>query len=64
MKLISFTIFDRWGNMVHYSNTGPVQWDGKSINGILFNPGVFTYLLILNCGDREVKYDGSITLVR
>lgn len=64
MDLVSFTIFDRWGNMVHHSTTDPVQWDGKDKNGTFFNPGVFTYLLVLNCGDKEVKYDGSITLVR
>ena len=64
MDLVSFTIFDRWGNLVHHSTTGPVQWDGKGNNGTLFNPGVFTYLMILRCGDKEIKYDGSITLVR
>ncbi len=64
MDLISFTIFDRWGNQVHQSSTGPVQWDGKGKNGTLLNPGVFTYLLTFSCGDQEVKYDGSITLVR
>ena len=64
MDLISFTIFDRWGNLVHHSTTGPVQWDGKGNNGTLFNPGVFTYLMILSCGDKEIRFDGSITLVR
>jgi gliding motility-associated-like protein len=64
MELISFTIFDRWGNMVHHSTTGPVQWDGKGNNGTLFNPGVFTYVMILSCGNKQIHYDGSITLVR
>lgn len=64
MDLVSFTIFDRWGNLVHHSTTSPVQWDGTGNNGTLFNPGVFTYLLIIRCGDREIKYSGSVTLVR
>ena len=68
-EITSFTIFDRWGNMVflaeHIIPTGPtVSWDGK-LKGDLLNPAVFTYKMIAEFedGQREVRY-GDVTLIR
>ena len=68
-EITSFTIFDRWGNMVfqaeHIIPTGPaVSWDGK-LKGELLNPAVFTYKMIAEFedGQRVVRY-GDVTLIR
>ena len=68
-EITSFTIFDRWGNMVflaeHTLPTDPlISWDGK-MNGEAMNPGVFVYKVIVafTDGDSEVRY-GDVTLVR
>jgi len=68
-EITSFTIFDRWGNMVflaeHIIPTGPsASWDGR-LKGDLLNPAVFTYKMIAEFedGQREVRY-GDVTLIR
>ena len=68
-EITSFTIFDRWGNMVFLAEhilpiDPPMSWDGK-LKGQTINPGVFTYKMIAEFqdGQREVRY-GDITLIR
>jgi gliding motility-associated-like protein len=68
-EISSFTIFDRWGNMIflaeHVLPSEPiVSWDGR-MKGETMNPGVFTYKLVAQFkdGERIVRY-GDITLLR
>jgi gliding motility-associated-like protein len=68
-EISSFTIFDRWGNLVFGAehilpNDPAVSWDGK-LKGETMNPGVFTFKLIVVFanGKREVRY-GDVTLLR
>ena len=68
-EISSFSIFDRWGNLVfgaeHFQpNDSSIAWDGR-MKGDAMNPGVFTYLVVVDFADgaSEVIY-GDITLVR
>ena len=68
-EIASFSIFDRWGNLVFGAeyfqpNDASRSWDGK-LNGEAMNPGVFTFRVVVDFsdGESEVIY-GDITLVR
>ena len=68
-EIESFTIFDRWGNMIylneHFLPNDPSEaWDGKR-KSVTLNPGVYAYKMIAHFSDgrSEVRY-GDITLMR
>ncbi len=68
-EIESFTIFDRWGNMMylneHFLPNDPGEaWDGTR-NGVTFNPAVYAYKLIARFtgGSTQVRY-GDVTLMR
>ncbi len=68
-EITSFSIFDRWGNLVfgaeHFQPNDPSRsWDGK-MKGEAMNPGVFTFRVVVDFSDghSEVRY-GDITLMR
>jgi gliding motility-associated-like protein len=65
----TFSIFDRWGNLVFQANdfepSDPAaSWDGN-FEGQPMNPAVFVWMVEVEFmdGDREVFY-GEVTLVR
>ena len=59
-----FAIFDRFGDMLYETETWPIEWNGKSGNGIECNPGVFSYILIYPCGGKDNIEHGTVTLIR
>ena len=68
-EIASFSIFDRWGNLVfgaeHFQPNDPSRsWDGK-MKGEAMNPGVFTFRVIVDFADggSRIIY-GDITLIR
>jgi gliding motility-associated-like protein len=64
--ILSFVIFDRWGNLVFEKNSNEpvVEWDGK-FKGKSLNPGVFTFLAEVKYNDGLIeKRYGDITLLR
>ena len=68
-EITSFSIFDRWGNLVfgaeHFRpNDSSISWDGR-MKGEAMNPGVFTFRVVVEFSDghSEVRY-GDITLMR
>ncbi len=68
-EISSFSIFDRWGNLVfgaeHFQpNDSSISWDGR-MKGEAMNPGVFTFRVVVDFADghSEVRY-GDITLMR
>ncbi len=62
-QLLSFEIFDRWGNTV-FSTADPLaRWDG-SYNGKPVNPGVFLYKVRFVCEGQELVHTGSVTVLR
>lgn len=63
-----FTIYNRWGIIVHHDQTGEVFWDGRTPAGVELEAGTYFYILKVinefsfNEGDFEQK--GTITLIR
>ena len=64
-----FTIFDRWGEIVHQQqdflpNDAAAGWDG-TLNGRPLNPNVFVYSATVELtGGRRVTLKGDFTLLR
>ena len=67
--ILSFVIFDKWGNHVFEKNDfvpndDTLGWDGK-FDGEELDPGVFAYYVIAVSGDGEqIVVFGDITLVK
>lgn len=62
-ELLSFEIYDRWGNLVFTTNDVRGKWDG-TYNGLPVNPGVFLYKLRYRCEGTENVKSGSVTVIR
>ena len=60
------TIYNRWGIIVHYDNSGEIFWDGRSPAGAECKAG--TYYYVLNVTNEhslgDFKKTGYITLIR
>ncbi len=62
-ELISFEIFDRWGNRVFYTIDAFTNWDGTYKSKEL-NPGVFLWRMRYMCKGEELIDVGSLTLLK
>ncbi|MBI1228363.1 MAG: T9SS type B sorting domain-containing protein [Bacteroidetes bacterium] len=62
-EMISFEIFDRWGNIVFYTEDVRDSWDGF-YRGEAVNPGVFLYKISYRCEGKENVNSGSVTVLR
>ena len=62
-RLISFEIFDRWGNKVFFTANVNDQWDG-TFHGNDLNPGLFLWKLKYVCRGEEIVDSGSLMLIR
>jgi gliding motility-associated-like protein len=63
-SLKSFSIFNRWGNLIFYSTREGEGWDGKS-KGITQDGGVYVWMLEFYTNDNKlVTEKGTITLIR
>lgn len=68
-KIISFSVFDRWGNLVFFedqiSGAGPYKgWDG-TFNGASAPQGVYAYMIrALFLNGTEKVFSGDVTLLR
>ncbi|MFM8241765.1 MAG: T9SS type B sorting domain-containing protein, partial [Crocinitomicaceae bacterium] len=62
---IEFTIFDRWGNKMFYSNNKVFSWDGN-YNGKECGTGIYPYRAVVKYADNPVEQilNGNITLIR
>lgn len=62
-ELLSFDIFDRWGNLVFQTDRPDENWDGFYRNQPV-NPGVFLYKIRYTCEGEELIQAGSLTIIR
>lgn len=66
VNVISFTIFNRWGEVIFRSHSRDERWDGTYRNEAV-PVGVYPYVLRYQCPENDDKVDekvGDITLVR
>jgi gliding motility-associated-like protein len=66
MKLIGFSIFNRFGQRVFYTTDTKASWDG-TFNGIKQDMGTYMYYIKAICGnkgDNVVEFKGDVTLIR
>lgn len=65
-RIVEFTVFNRWGQQIFYSNNISDGWDG-TFNGVPQEMGTYYYNIIVAQpeGMMENKaYKGSVTLIR
>ena len=59
-----FSIFDRWGNLIFYTEEITVGWDGN-INGKPAAAGIYAYSLTYRQSETKMyKTQGHVTLIR
>lgn len=65
--LIKFSIYDRWGQLIFYTEDPDFTWDG-TYNGTLLNPNLFVYAyeieFEINGVVQSFTGSGDITIVR
>jgi gliding motility-associated-like protein len=63
-RIVSFNIFDRWGNHVYEAGPNQNGWDG-TYKGQVMPLGTYFYYVVLELPDGKVRdYKGDVTLVR
>ncbi len=63
-SLKSFSVFNRWGNLIFYSDKEGEGWDGKS-KGVTQDSGVYVWILeYINNQNKTVTEKGTITIIR
>lgn len=62
--LKSFSVFNRWGNLIFFSKTYGEGWDGKS-RGVEQNAGTYVWILeFYDANNKLVREKGYLTLIR
>jgi hypothetical protein len=64
-KLVEFSVYNRWGQLVYHNTTDPKEgWDG-SYNGVILDMGVFNYVIIIaNPEGTNTIFKGDVTLIK
>ncbi len=64
IQIITFRIFDRWGNLVFEGSNDNAEWNG-TYHGALAEPGVYVYYMEVKCPAGQVNFmKGNITMLR
>lgn len=62
--LKSFSVFNRWGNLVFYTTTYGKTWNGK-FQGVDQDPGVYVWILeFYDFNNKKITEKGTLTLIR
>ncbi len=66
IEKFEMSIFDRWGNLVFFSDDFNKPWDGKANHGTeLAQMDVYIYMIkVLDINKLEHKYTGKVTVVK
>lgn len=63
-RIESFTVYNRWGELVFDGSAGAYQWDGM-LDGEALQMGVYAYIVLYrDINDAQAILQGNITLVR
>ena len=62
-QLIHFSVYDRWGQLIYFTESGPIAWDGTS-SGKDQEVGVYVYRIEYELNGVTILRSGSITLLR
>jgi len=66
IKTYEMVIYDRWGNMIFYTDDINKHWNGKANNGAeVAQQDVYVYVVKLTDNkDKKHKYIGTVTIVK
>ena len=66
VKKFKMSIFDRWGNMIFYSDDANKPWEGKSSNEIdILTQDIYVYIFdITDTKNVKHRYKGSVLLLK
>lgn len=63
--IISFIVYNRFGNAVYQHTKGSHGWDGKHNGGQDADIGAYIYMMIYECSDNKVySRRGDVVLIR
>jgi gliding motility-associated-like protein len=62
-ELVSFEIYDRYGNQLFQTTDAFGRWDG-SFRGQPVNPGVMAWRVVFRCEGQEIVESGSVMVLR
>jgi gliding motility-associated-like protein len=63
-SLKSFSVYNRWGDRVFYSETYGDGWNGKHKNADA-GPGVYVWILsFVDSNNKVITEKGTVTLIR
>lgn len=63
-KLLTFKIYDRWGNLVFETTNATQGWDGTNRKGETCPIGLYALHISVLCENEPLQYKGSVMLVR
>jgi gliding motility-associated-like protein len=61
-----WTVYNRWGIIMHYDKTGGIFWDGLTPAGVEAESGTYFYILKVENEFSEGSFEktGTVTLIR
>ena len=62
-SLKSFTIYNRWGELVFRTNNVQQGWDGTQ-KGVPANAGLYVYAIVGSDQQKEVVFRGTVLLIK
>ncbi len=62
-QLISLSVFNRWGERVHFSSSSELAWDGRH-KGRYSPAGNYVYEITLDCQGQTLRVSGHVLLLR
>lgn len=63
-KLLSFRIYNRWGEEIFSTQNFQQGWDGNMPDGTPAEVGVYTFVIHYLCNDEPTLTSGNVTLIR